>query len=144
VELPQIGLIERALTVTDLAAEVRESNQRFSTTIDNLNIEVARINLHLGFIRRSIFILVPILGTLLLGGIDAAYKIVWDTGQLHGAVGTLQRDVGTLNQDVDKLKQDVGTLKQHMATFDERMTRLEHKMTSQEATLSRIEKAVIK
>ncbi len=124
------------MTVSDLTAEVRESNQRLTAAIESLNVEVAQINVYLAFVRRSIFILVPILVTLLLGGIGTSYKIVWDTARLHVTVENLQQDVGSFKQDVGILKQDVGTLKEGMA-------RLDQKLTAQGSVLSRIEKAVI-
>jgi hypothetical protein len=109
-------------TVTDLALEVRESNQRLSAAIEKLNIEVARINVYLGFIRTSVFVVIPILVTLLLGGVGGSYKIVWDTAQLHDSVEGLKQDVGTLKQDVGTLAED---------------------MKAQQAALRRIEKAVV-
>jgi hypothetical protein len=124
------------ITVTDLAAEVKESNLRLTAAIENLNVEVARINVYLSFIRTALRILIPVLLVMLVSGIGASYKVVWDTARLHSSIDVLQQHVGALKEDIGLLKQEVGGVKQDMGD-------LKQDIKTQQAALSRIEKAVV-
>jgi hypothetical protein len=89
-----------AVTVTDLAVEVKESNQRLTAAIENLNVEVAKINVYLSFIRVATWVIVP----LLVAGIGASYKIVWDTARVHASVESLQADAKAQRESLDRIE----------------------------------------
>jgi len=81
------------LTVAELAVEVRDSNRRLTDAVNALNIEVAKINTSLAFIRRCALLAIPLLAMILVGGIGASYKIVWDAARTHASVESLQNDI---------------------------------------------------
>ncbi len=92
------------LTVTDLAQEVRESNQRLSAAIEKLNVEVAKINAYLSFIRVATLVLIPILLSMFIGGIGASYKIVWDTARVHASIETLKDDAKVQKEALGRIE----------------------------------------
>jgi acetyl/propionyl-CoA carboxylase alpha subunit len=93
-----------AVTVTDLAVEVKESNQRLTAAIEHLNVEVAKINVYLSFIRVATWVAIPVMISLLVGGIGASYKIVWDTARVHAAVESLQADAKAQRESLDRIE----------------------------------------
>ena len=93
-----------AITVTDLAVEVREVNQRLTAAIEKLNVEVAKINVYLSFMRVATYIVIPILLSMILGGIGASYKIVWDTARVHASIETLKEDAKIQKETLDRIE----------------------------------------
>ena len=101
-----------AITVTDLAVEVKESNQRFTTAIEHLNVEVAKINVYLSFVRVATWVAVPVVISMILGAASATYKIVWDTAQVHMKLEQFDQRFDKLDQRLDRIDQQLGQLVQ--------------------------------
>ena len=93
------------VTVTDLAVEVKETSQRLSAAIEGLNIEVAKINVYLSFLRVATFIAIPVMISMIVGGIGASYKIVWDTAKVHAQLDQQSVRLDKINQQLDQLLQ---------------------------------------
>jgi hypothetical protein len=117
-----------ALTVTDLAEEVRESNRRLTAAIEALNsevgdvrVEVARINTNLNWPRG--------IGPIVAGS-AVAIPILVGAGVYR--FWRVESEIAKLQGDTSQVKNDTAELRDDFKTRDERLSR----------TLERIEKAL--
>lgn len=124
-----------ALTVTDLAEEVRESNRRLNASIDRLDtaveglrketedlrVEVAMINTTIGWLRS--------VGRVVAGSAFAMLILI-GTGIYR--FGHVEAEITRLGNDMSELKKEMKELKDEFRARDDRLARV----------LDRIEKAL--
>jgi hypothetical protein len=94
------------MTITELTFEVHDINRRLTAAIENLNVEVAKINTTLGFIKKCAAVMVPIFVAIFLTAVGTSYKIIWDAACLHSSVEVLKEDSKAQRAAVEVLKED--------------------------------------
>jgi hypothetical protein len=101
-------------TVTDVAAELKESNRRLAeaidglkTTIHGLDTRVAVIESNMGFFRKVGWTVAGFVGATFL----TALAITYQAGQVVNAVNALQKDFAEMRTDLKQMRHDVSEVK---------------------------------